>query len=36
MKQEKHSGKGIAVAFATALFFNFSAKSFSRKAVRKF
>ena len=35
-KQEKHSGKGIAIAFATALFFNFSFKSFSRKVVQKF
>ena len=37
MKQEKHSGKGITIAFATALFFNFSVKSFiSRKDVQKF
>ena len=35
-KQEKHSGKGIAIAFATALFLNFSVKSLSRKVVQKF
>ena len=35
-KQEKHSGKGIAITFATALFFDFSVKSFARKVVQKF
>ena len=35
-KQEKHSGKGIAIAFTTALFLNFSVKSLSRKVVQKF
>ena len=35
-KQEKHSVKGIAIAFATALFLNFSVKSLSRKVVQKF
>ena len=35
-EQEKHSVKGIAIAFATALFFNFFVKSFSRKVVQKF
>ena len=34
--REKHSGKGIAIAFATALLFNFSAKSVARKVVQKF
>ena len=31
-----HSGKGIAIAFAIALFLNFSVKSLSRKVVQKF
>ena len=35
-KQEKHSGKGIAIAFATAIFFNFSVKSFSKKLFKSF
>ena len=35
-KQEKHSGKGIAVALATALFLNFSVKSLARKVDQKF
>ena len=34
-KQEKHSGKGIAIALATVLFLNFSVKSLSKK-VQKF
>ena len=32
-KQEKHSGKGIAIAFDTALFLNFPVKLFSIKVV---
>ena len=35
-KQEKHSGKGIAIALATALFLNFYVKSLSNKVVQKF
>ena len=36
MKQEKHNGKGIAIALATALSLNFSVKPLARKVVQKF
>ena len=35
-RQEKHSGKGIAIALPTALFLNFSVKSLARKVIQKF
>ena len=35
-KQKQHSGKGIAIALATALFLNFSVKPLARKVVEKF
>ena len=35
-KQEKHSGKGIAIALATAHSLDFSLKSLATKVVQKF
>ena len=35
-KQEKHGGKGIAIAYATVLSFICSLKLFSRKVIQKF